>query len=299
MHGTPLYGHVGIAKAKKSMCKSSFGGQSCSLISSITLSAVPHAKSTQKPGGTLQPLPVPLETWQVVNMDFIMALPHTLRGHTALLVVVDKLSKMTHLIPITQNDALDSNHGTEYAINNSYQESIKTTHFLLNSFKDPPTPLSLNRNATVPAATTFVDQRLQNLKDAKVALEAARQRQKRYADEKRREVSFNVGDKVLLSSRNIRLLNPGTPKLLPKWLGPFTIINYCGRHKEAPEDKDENPDYGASHAVAYKLELLDNMRMHNVFHVSLLEPYRRDGRVQPPPAPIVVDESICRGVVYC
>lgn len=31
------------------------------------------------------------------------------------------------------------------------------------------------------------------------------------------------------------------------------------------------------------------MRMHNVFHVSLLKPYRRDGRVQPPPIPIVVD----------
>ena len=34
-------------------------------------------------------------------MDFIMQLPETDNGHTALLVVVDKLSKMTHLIPTT------------------------------------------------------------------------------------------------------------------------------------------------------------------------------------------------------
>ena len=34
-------------------------------------------------------------------MDFIMQLPETNNGHTALLVVVDKLSKMTHLIPTT------------------------------------------------------------------------------------------------------------------------------------------------------------------------------------------------------
>jgi len=88
---------------------------------------------------------------------------------------------------------------------------------------------------------------------------------------------------VLLNSKNIRLLNPGTPKLLPKWLGPFTIIDYCGRLKTLPDEDD------VAEVVAYKLELPDHMRMHNVFHVSLLKPYRRDGRVQPPPIPIVVD----------
>eukprot|EP00983_Pelagomonas_calceolata_P063721 1147847-Pelagomonas_calceolata.AAC.2 len=34
-------------------------------------------------------------------MDFIVSLPRTLLGHTALLVVLDKLFKMTHLIPTT------------------------------------------------------------------------------------------------------------------------------------------------------------------------------------------------------
>jgi len=68
----------------------------------------------------------------------------------------------------------------EFAINNSYQEFTKTTPFRLNVFKDPPTPLTLNRDARVPAAANFVDQMHQLLKDAKATLEVASQRQKKY-----------------------------------------------------------------------------------------------------------------------
>ena len=84
-------------------------------------------------------------------------------------------------------------------------------------------------------------------------------------DLKRREVSLKVGDEVLLSARIIRLLHPVTTKLLPKWSGPFTIIDYCGQHKAPPQD-------GTSQVVTHKLELPDNMRMHNVLHVSLQKP---------------------------
>ena len=139
----------------------------------------------------------------------------------------------------------------------------------------------------MPAANDFVEQRLRDLKNAKLALEAARHRQKAYSDRKRREEKFQIGDEVLLSSKNIRLLNPGTPKLLPKWLGPFTIIDYCGNHKTPPKGGD--PDNVPENTVAYKLDLPDHMRMHDVFHVSLLKRYNRDRRVQPPPIPIVVD----------
>eukprot|EP00983_Pelagomonas_calceolata_P053740 1143408-Pelagomonas_calceolata.AAC.4 len=57
---------------------------------------------------------------------------------------------------------------------------------------DPPTPLSLNRDFNGPAATVFVNQRRQGLRDAKVALEAACQRQKGYVDQKRQKVSINA-----------------------------------------------------------------------------------------------------------
>ncbi|GJP58286.1 hypothetical protein CLOP_g22992 [Closterium sp. NIES-67] len=47
----------------------------------------------------IQPLPVPEQPWQVVSLDFITGLPPTTSGHDAILVVIDKFSKMGHFIP--------------------------------------------------------------------------------------------------------------------------------------------------------------------------------------------------------
>ncbi|GJP36238.1 hypothetical protein CLOM_g20769 [Closterium sp. NIES-68] len=55
--------------------------------------------SKQKKAGLLQPLPVPEQPWQVVSLDFITGLPPTTSGHNAILVVIDKFSKMGHFIP--------------------------------------------------------------------------------------------------------------------------------------------------------------------------------------------------------
>ncbi|CAI7855971.1 unnamed protein product [Closterium sp. NIES-54] len=55
--------------------------------------------SKQKKAGLLQPLPVPEQPWQVVSLDFITDLPPTNAGHDAILVVIDKFSKMGHFIP--------------------------------------------------------------------------------------------------------------------------------------------------------------------------------------------------------
>ncbi|GJP73421.1 hypothetical protein CLOP_g4136 [Closterium sp. NIES-67] len=55
--------------------------------------------SKHKKAGLLQPLPVPEQPWQVVSLDFITGLPPTTSGHDAILVVIDKFSKMGHFIP--------------------------------------------------------------------------------------------------------------------------------------------------------------------------------------------------------
>ncbi|CAI7858245.1 unnamed protein product [Closterium sp. NIES-53] len=55
--------------------------------------------SKQKKAGLLQPLSVPEQPWQVVSLDFITGLPPTNAGHDAILVVIDKFSKMGHFIP--------------------------------------------------------------------------------------------------------------------------------------------------------------------------------------------------------
>jgi len=74
---------------------------------------------------------------------------------------------------------------------------------------------------------------------------------------------------VLLSSKNLHF-KVGTPKLLPRWLGPFQIAKLVGD-------------------VAYELILPRRWKVHDVFHMSCLEAYRRDGSVQPPPPAELLD----------
>ena len=62
----------------------------------------------------------------------------------------------------------------------------------------------------------------------------------------------------------------GSKKLLPRYVGPFPVKEKIGE-------------------VAYRLQLLNTMKMHDVFHVSLLRPYYSNGVVAPPPPPIVID----------
>ena len=158
----------------------------------------------------------------------------------------------------------------EFAINNSYHDSIGTTPFKLWTGRHPNLPVSIAKGK-FPKAAEFADQMIQGLADAKRHLEAAKQRQKAYADKKRRHVEFELGDKVLLNTKNINHLMPigGTKNLLPKWIGPFSV-------------SWKNPN-----ATAYGLELPANMqRIHNVFHISLLKGHVPDGRTPPPPPPI-------------
>jgi hypothetical protein len=52
------------------------------------------------PVGLLQPLPIPEWKWETISMDFITKLPTSARQNDAIMVMVDKLSKSAHFIPI-------------------------------------------------------------------------------------------------------------------------------------------------------------------------------------------------------
>lgn len=58
--------------------------------------------STRKPYDLLQPLPIPAQTWSEITMDFITHLPPS-NGKTAIWVIVDRLSKFAHFIPLSNN----------------------------------------------------------------------------------------------------------------------------------------------------------------------------------------------------
>jgi hypothetical protein len=52
-----------------------------------------HLKSV----GSLQPLPIPDWKWEDISMEFIVGLPKTSKGFDSIWVVVDRLTKTTHL----------------------------------------------------------------------------------------------------------------------------------------------------------------------------------------------------------
>jgi Chromo (CHRromatin Organisation MOdifier) domain len=167
----------------------------------------------------------------------------------------------------------------EFAINNAWQESIGDTPFFLSFGQHPQTLLTWTgageSASKIPAVTQFVGRFSESLSAAKRDLQVAEQRQKAYADMQSSSRSFSVGDHVLLSSRNLKLKKApaGARKLMPRWLGPFPVVDEVG-------------------TVAYRLELPASMRVHPVFHLSFLKPFHRDsdeGREQPPPPPVVID----------
>ena len=54
----------------------------------------------QKPAGLMQPLEIPEWKWDSISMDFVTGLPNTSRGCDAIWVIVDRLTKSAHFIPI-------------------------------------------------------------------------------------------------------------------------------------------------------------------------------------------------------
>ena len=53
-----------------------------------------------KPAGFLQPLKVPEWKWDNISMDFIIGLPKSSRGNDSIWVIVDRLTKVSHFIPV-------------------------------------------------------------------------------------------------------------------------------------------------------------------------------------------------------
>ena len=54
----------------------------------------------QHPAGWLQPLPIPSWKWEIISLDFITGLPRNQNQNDSIMVVVDKLSKAAHFIPV-------------------------------------------------------------------------------------------------------------------------------------------------------------------------------------------------------
>ncbi|CAH1420946.1 unnamed protein product [Lactuca virosa] len=61
----------------------------------------------QKPSGLLQQPEIPEWKWEQISMDFINKLPKTPSGSDTIWVIVDRLTKSAHFLPIKENDKME------------------------------------------------------------------------------------------------------------------------------------------------------------------------------------------------
>ena len=54
----------------------------------------------QRPGGLVQNIELPEWKWEMINMDFITCLPRSQRQHDFIWVIVDKMTKSAHFLPV-------------------------------------------------------------------------------------------------------------------------------------------------------------------------------------------------------
>jgi hypothetical protein len=59
----------------------------------------------QRPAGLLQHLKIPKWKWEEIGMDFIVGLPSTQAGYDSIWVIVDRLTKVGHFIPVKTSDS--------------------------------------------------------------------------------------------------------------------------------------------------------------------------------------------------
>ena len=171
----------------------------------------------------------------------------------------------------------------EFTYNNAQSTSTGMSPFFANYGYHPRATLRVRTTETGvhdnPGAETLVERFRRVHAELRSTLEQAQKAYKRNYDRKAQPAPpFKLGDLVWLNRKNITTTRP-SQKFDTKRLGPFKIIRIVGDSK-----------------TAFELELPSQWRIHPVFHVSLLDPYRSnsiEGRRQvTPPPPEVVDGEL-------
>jgi hypothetical protein len=136
---------------------------------------------------------------------------------------------LRHFVSVGLNDWDTLLSRAEFAHNAAINEIIRTASFMLTYGYHPRTPVGEVVDVVNPPYAAFVERLQSSLSFARKCLIAAQQRQKAFAVKNRVEKTLKVGDKVLLSTK---YLNPKhskkSPKLLPKWIGPFEVVQVVG-----------------------------------------------------------------------
>jgi len=164
----------------------------------------------------------------------------------------------------------------QYWYNTSYHSAIKTTPYKALYGRDPPSlvryEVSIQDEKSVQEMLSSRDSWLQQLKQN---MSRSQEFMKLYADKNRRPLEFEEGELVLVKLQPYRqhsLALRKNQKLGLRYFGPFRITKKIG-------------------TVAYRLELPETARIHNVFHISLLKKFKGDHTTPYLPLPLQTLES--------
>jgi hypothetical protein len=143
----------------------------------------------------------------------------------------------------------------EFSYNNGYHTCLKKAPFEVLYGRKCRTPLMWSEvGDRVIESQDFIKAAEEKIAEIRENLRIAQSHQKSYADKRRWELEFEMGDHVYLKVSPIH----GTHrfrvrgKLAPRYIGPYPVLKRIG-------------------TVAYKIKLLEQLsHVHNVFHVSQL-----------------------------
>nr|GFA69861.1 retrotransposon protein, putative, Ty3-gypsy subclass [Tanacetum cinerariifolium] len=203
----------------------------------------------QRPSGLLVQPTIPKWKWDNIMMDFITKLPKSPQGFDTIWVIMDQLAKSAHFLPIRENDPLDK-------LARLYLNMIVARYGI---------PVSIICNQTTEKIV-LIKQRIQ----------ADQDRQKNYANLKRKPMEFKVGDRVTLKVSPwkgvVRFGKRGN--LNPRYVRPFKVLAKVG-------------------TISYRLELPQELsKVHHTFHVSNLKKCYADEPLVMPLEGIHVDDRL-------
>ncbi|KAJ1604029.1 hypothetical protein NDA14_005650 [Ustilago hordei] len=176
-----------------------------------------------------------------------------------------------------QNDWANLLDTAAFVYNNTVHNSIGVSPFFAcygwNPKAHPDIPQRLGVND--PGRFEYL---MDGKEHCKYLQEQIREAQRRSVDQynrKHKDIEFKVGDMVYINRRNWKTQRP-TPKLDTRFAGPYPVQERVGRR-------------------AYRITLPANLRVHDVFHVSMLEPARTSSlpqRAEQPTMPPLPDEDL-------